>query len=103
MANGWGGPRPGAGRKRDPLTPIRRRQDLRLNAARRLLRAAIEATQLGLEPAVAVATAVRAARRLVHHAEQLDLALDLAQGKPIPGGDAAAVRAAEALLEEVDD
>src|ERR1051325_2962085 len=92
----WGGARAGAGRKRDPMLPLRRRRAQQLKEAKRLLESALYLQQLEAGPPGAVEAAIKAARRLVKHARQLDLALDPAAA--VQGSAERAVVAAAARL-----
>jgi hypothetical protein len=77
MADGWGGARRGAGRKRDPMRPVRHLRRQQLNEARRLLESALNLQRMNAQPKTAVDAAIRAAQRIIRVAGQLELALHI--------------------------
>jgi len=92
--SGWGGKRAGAGRKRDPLVADRRRRKEQLRIATALLELARALQLSGVQPASSVAATVRAARRIIRHIEQLELALD----PSLPAREASRTVAAKRML-----
>ena len=98
MADGWGGARRGAGRKRDPMRPVRHLRRQQLNEARRLLESALALQRMNAQPRAAVDAAIRAAQRIIRVAGQLELALGHIDSLPV----AKQIAVAKATLGAVD-